>query len=390
MIFSCEEKMKLEEIHFPYNSNKTGEPYLTVSDNELFISWIEEKIDSNFLYMSKLVDNKWNDKELIVKGKDWFVNWADFPSISINKINGLKIAHYLKKSSIKTFSYDVNFLVNTSDSWQLEQKMHSDKTLSEHGFVSIQPFNDGFISSWLDGRNTSHNNKDLGHASGPMSLRSAIINSQGKVIKEIEIDDMVCDCCQTSIAVSNDIPIIVYRDRSQNEIRDISVSRFINSSWSKPYSLNDDKWKINGCPVNGPSIKSNGRHVVVAWFSAANGKPEVNVKFSNNQGKSFGKKILINTSEVLPLGRVDIDFIDNKQAVISWMSTNNGIGSINLRKIGIDGVTGDIISLSNISDSRATGFPQIEKLDNHLILSFTDENDGLKKIKTFKVPISSL
>ena len=69
MIFSCEEKMKLEEIHFPYNSNKTGEPYLTVSDNELFISWIEEKIDSNFLYMSKLVDNKWNDKELIVKGK---------------------------------------------------------------------------------------------------------------------------------------------------------------------------------------------------------------------------------------------------------------------------------------------------------------------------------
>ena len=382
--------MKLEEIHFPYNSNKTGESYLMVSDNELFISWIEEKIDSNFLYMSKLVNNQWDDKELIVKGTDWFVNWADFPSISINKINCLKIAHYLKKSSVETFSYDVNFLINPLNSWKSEQKMHGDGTLSEHGFVSIQPYNEGFISSWLDGRNTSANNKHSGHASGPMSLRSAIINSKGKVIKEIEIDDMVCDCCQTSIAVSNDIPIVVYRDRSKSEIRDISVSRFINSSWSKPYSLNDDKWKINGCPVNGPSIKSNGRHVVVAWFSAANGKPEVNVKFSNNQGKSFGKKILINTSEVLPLGRVDIDFIDNKQAVISWMSTNNGIGSINLRKIGIDGVTGDIISLSNISDSRATGFPQIEKLDNHLILSFTDENDGLKKIKTFKVPISSL
>ena len=382
--------MKLEEIHFPYNSNKTGESYLMVSDNELFISWIEERIDSNFLYMSKFVDNKWNDKELIVKGKDWFVNWADFPSISVNKINGLKIAHYLKKSSIETFSYDVNFLVNPLDSWKDEQKMHNDTTLSEHGFVSIHPYNDGFISSWLDGRNTSANNNHSGHASGPMSLRSAIINSQGKIIKEIEIDDMVCDCCQTSIAVSNDIPIVVYRDRSENEIRDISVSRFINSSWSKPYSLNDDKWKINGCPVNGPSIKSNGKNVVIAWFSAADGKPEVNVKFSNNQGETFGKKILINTTEVLPLGRVDIDFINNYQAVISWMSTNSGVGSINLRKIGIDGSTGDIVSLSNISDSRATGFPQIEKLDNHLILSFTDENDGLKKIKTFKVPISSL
>ena len=77
-------------------------------------------------------------------------------------------------------------------------------------------------------KNTSSSKEQSGHASGPMSLRSAIINSEGEIIEESEIDNMVCDCCQTSLTVSDNIPIVVYRDRTKNEIRDISVSRFIN------------------------------------------------------------------------------------------------------------------------------------------------------------------
>ena len=103
------------------------------------------------------------------------------------------------------------------------------------------------------------------------------------------------------------------------------TSRFINSSWTNSYSLNDDNWKINGCPVNGPSIESKGKDVVVAWFSAADGNPQVSLKFSNNQGKSFGEKILINDLNNTPLGRVDLDFIDQKSVVVSWLSTNKGV-----------------------------------------------------------------
>tara|TARA_B100001750_G_scaffold248548_1_gene280956 strand:- start:5486 stop:6508 length:1023 start_codon:yes stop_codon:yes gene_type:complete len=340
--------------------------------------------------MSKLNLDIWGKRELITKGVDWFVNWADFPSISINNKSDLMIAHYLKKSSEEIFSYDVNYLVSKNKSWIDKFKMHNDSTFSEHGFVSITSYKNGFLSTWLDGRNTTSSKEQYGHASGPMSLRSAIINSEGEIIDESEIDNMVCDCCQTSLTVSDNIPIVVYRDRSKNEIRDISVSRFINSSWTNSYSLNDDNWKINGCPVNGPSIESKGKDVVVAWFSAADGNPQVSLKFSNNQGKSFGKKILINDLNNIPLGRVDLDFIDQKSVVVSWLSTNKGVGSINLRKINMNGNMGEIVSLSNVSSSRTTGFPQLERLKNDIFLSWTDETNGIKKIRTFKLPISSL
>ena len=390
ILISCKTNDGINEINFSYNSSNTGESFLLSTDNDLYISWIEESMDTSYLYMSKLNLDIWGKRELITKGVDWFVNWADFPSISINNKSDLMIAHYLKKSSEEIFSYDVNYLVSKNKSWIDKFKMHNDSTFSEHGFVSITSYKNGFLSTWLDGRNTTSSKEQYGHASGPMSLRSAIINSEGEIIDESEIDNMVCDCCQTSLTVSDNIPIVVYTDRSKNEIRDISVSRFINSSWTNSYSLNDDNWKINGCPVNGPSIESKGKDVVVAWFSAADGNPQVSLKFSNNQGKSFGEKILINDLNNTPLGRVDLDFIDQKSVVVSWLSTNKGVGSINLRKINMNGNMGEIVSLSNVSSSRTTGFPQLESLKNDIFLSWTDETNGIKKIRTFKLPISSL
>ena len=94
----------------------------------------------------------------------------------------------------------------------------------------------------------------------------------------------------------------------------------------------------------------------------------MSVKFSNNQGKSFGEKILINDLNTIPLGRVDLDFIDQRSVVVSWLSTNKGVGSINLRKIDMNGNMGEIVCLSNVSSSRATGFPQLERLKNDIFL----------------------
>ncbi len=68
------------------------------------------------------------------------------------------------------------------------------------------------------------------------------------------------------------------------------------------------------------------------------------------------------------MGRVDLDFIDQRSVVVSWLSTNKGIGSINLRKIDMDGNMGEIVSLFNVSSSRVTGFPQLERLQNDIFL----------------------
>ena len=106
-----------------------------------------------------------------------------------------------------------------------------------------------------------------------MTLRSAVIGSDGNVERSL-VDDMVCDCCQTSMTVSQGIPIVVYRDRTKGEIRDISFSRYIDQKWTEPQPIHEDGWKINGCPVNGPNIDSFEENVV-SWFSASKGRQKL-------------------------------------------------------------------------------------------------------------------
>ena len=390
--FSCSDQNNIKNISGDEFSLMSSEPYLYSSGDNLFISWTENKSDSNYLYMSEFLNDSWNNKELIAKGTDWFVNWADFPSISFNNKSNVMLSHHLQKSSELTFSYDVNYHFFKDGKWSDKEKLHDDETKTEHGFLSSYPYHDGFITTWLDGRNTNYDKKhlDSDHASGPMSLRSAFISSDGDVYESHLVDQMVCDCCQTSVTVSNNIPIVVYRDRSEEEKRDISISRFIENSWSKPVSINEDNWIINGCPVNGPNIASSGDRVVVSWFSASNGIPKVNMKFSRDNGETFSEKILIDDINNFPTGRVDVEFISSDEVVVSWLSSFDGQGSLHLRKININGNQGQIKKISNISLDRSTGFPQIEKFKDKLIIAYTESGLDYKKIKTLKFPLSSL
>ena len=111
-IFSCNSDKKdiLSLNTFPENSS---ESFLLSTNDNLYISWTEQVADSNFLYLSKLEDNTWSEKSIIKKGTDWFVNWADFPSISYNDISSSIFSFHLQKSSEETFSYDVNYHFNT-------------------------------------------------------------------------------------------------------------------------------------------------------------------------------------------------------------------------------------------------------------------------------------
>ena len=376
----------VESSYFPYNSS---ESFLFSTDKDLFISWTEQVLDSNFLYITKLENDSWTNKRLITKGTDWFVNWADFPSISLNEVSGSIFSFHLQKSSQETFSYDVNYHINSKETWNDMNKIHDDNTFSEHGFVSSIPYKDGFMVSWLDGRNT-YGVGDHGHAKGAMTIRSAVLDSNGNIVSQNVIDKMVCECCQTSMAISGGIPIVVYRNRSDSEIRDIYFSRYIDSNWSDPEPVHDDGWEINGCPVNGPNVDSYGDNVVVSWFSASNGRPKVNLKFSTDNGRTFGDKILIDEVENSPLGRVDIEFISETEAMISWLSTVDGKGKLLIRKIKTNGDIGPIKVVEEVSTERSTGFPQIEEFNDDVYISWTDNSESGKKVRVTKIPLSSI
>ena len=366
---------EITSMHSPAGTNSTL-PYLTKgADNQLYLSWVETIADdsAHFNY-SKLEGNNWSTPELISSGNNWFVNWADYPMISVNTKGGM-LAHYLQKSAEGTYTYDIQTVQKTKGkSWQSPIKPHVDGTASEHGFVSVLPLDSGqFFLAWLDGRNTVSESQESLHdhdGRGAMTIRTAVIDNKGKLSKEAELDNRVCDCCQTSAAMTDNGPVVVYRDRSSEEVRDMSIVRYINNHWTNPQTIYIDNWKINGCPVNGPKIAAQGNHLAIVWFSATRDTAEVKIIFSKDGGATFGNPITVDATS--PYGRVDLFMIDKQTALVSWLDESDETAFIKVAQFDQNGIIGEELVIAKTKSSRSSGFPQMEQFGDKVYFAWTD------------------
>lgn len=379
-------KQATQQINFlttPSISN-SGEPYLFTShDSSVHLSWIEKSKDTATFKFSSYKNNQWTEPVTIASGNTWFVNWADYPMVTSN--GKQLMAHFLDKSGEGTYAYDVKLTTSNDNgkNWSEPFLLNDDKKQAEHGFVTILPYGDDFFVTWLDGRNTVMEGMEgmkhhEGHH-GAMSLRAAIIDAKGKKLNEWELDNKTCDCCQTSAAITANGPVVIYRDRSDNEIRDMSIVRLIDGQWTEPKSIHTDNWKIAGCPVNGPRVSAEGNNLAVAWFSAATDTSHVNVSFSNDGGATFNKPTRID--EGTSIGRVDIVLLDEKSAIVSWMEGT----MIKFIKVYADGTKEPSITLATSSESRSSGFPQMTKSGNQLFFAWTDDKE--KNIKVASIDL---
>jgi len=371
-------------------------PRLFSNGNMLYFSWVTVQDSLATLKYSTFDRSEWSLTKEVSEGKDWFVNWADFPVISEN--NGSVLTSHLQKSASGTYTYDIklNYYNNETGDWKRDFLLHNDGTKSEHGFVSILPYpntNDFFIT-WLDGRKTIGNDSLKGHGDahntiGAMSLRSAHVTTDGSIVDRRELDPKVCDCCQTSAAMTTNGPIVVYRDRSDEEVRDISIVRSLgDQQWSEPKTVYNDNWKINGCPVNGPSVSALKNTVAVAWYTAANEKPKIQVVFSEDNGESFGLPIRLDGNDAL--GRVDVALLSKTEAAVVWMEMVGDETLIQLAKVDSNGSRGEFITISKTSPERSSGFPQLERVDDTLYIAWTLNTSNSSRIETATVPVSML
>ena len=369
--------VRITQLSSPANDS-CSEPYLfTDSKGLIYLSWIEKKGKENYFKFSTLENDKWSEPVVISSGNNWFVNWADYPMLAADGANNL-MAHFLAKSGESKYAYDVKVLNsdNSGKSWSAEKTLHDDGKQAEHGFVSMIPYNNDFFVSWLDGRNTGMEKGKAGHEGhhGQMTLRGTIIDKQGNKKEEWELDNRVCDCCQTSATLTTNGPVVVYRNRSEDEIRDMAIVRYVNGAWTAPQIIFPDQWKIAGCPVNGPRADAIGNHLAIAWFSMPDKNGQVNLIFSDDGGATFKKPIRIDEGKAI--GRVDVVMLDEKTAMVSWMEGT----FIKAVKIHADGTKENSIQVASSSESRSSGFPQMTRSGKRLLFAWSDD-----KAKTVRV-----
>ena len=352
------------------------EPELTATrDGRVILSWVEKTGEKRYALRTATLDgNGWSEARTVAEGDNWFVNWADFPSVIGSRDDALA-AHWLVKSGSATYAYNVNISQSqdAGKSWSKPIVPHRDNTQTEHGFVSLIPLPDGRLGAvWLDGRNMKDMKETDEHAPAPqsMTLRYATIDADGNLFDEAELDERVCECCQTSAAVTSEGPIAVYRDRSQTEVRDIYIVRRVSGAWTKPQAVFADNWQINGCPVNGPAVATDGKRVAVAWFSSSAGTPRVKIAFSQDAGATFSQPIQVDDGE--NVGRVDTLLLPDGSALVCWLSGSVQGGAIKVRRVRADGSVGPPAVIAQTDISRSSGFPRMARLGNDVHFAWTE------------------
>ncbi len=371
---------RLELLSSPASSDSSLSRIVTDAKGQVWLSWVTQKDQMSTLKYSKLKSGGWSVPKTISQGDDWFNNWADFPSLVVNESS--MAAHWLRMSADGAYDYDIQaaFFDTDQDTWTEGVTIHKDGISAEHGFVSMQPMSNSLtFISWLDGRETradeSHESASVPehHSMGAMTLRAGVFGQTGEAVTEWELDNRVCDCCQTSAAMSSDGPIVVYRDRSNDEVRDIYITRYVDSIWTQPKAVYNDGWKIAGCPVNGPDVAATGNKVAVSWFTAKDDQPEVKLVLSGDGGKTFSPPVVVadgNTN-----GRVGTVILDSGNIAVSWMDKDGSDAKIMLSLYSGDGTLLETIQVAKSKASRRSGFPVIDSFGNTVYVTWTNIDD---------------
>lgn len=365
----------VHEVASPAKEGSAEPSVETGADGRVYLSWIEPAESGGYaLRFAAWEGTGWSQPRTAARGADWFVNWADFPSIAALD-DGTLAAHWLRKTGAAPYAYavELSFSRDGGASWSVPVSPH-DPSPTEHGFVSKVPLPGGRMAVlWLDGRETAGGHEDHEGHSGPMTLRGATFAAGGAIEREERIDGRVCDCCQTAAVRAGDGGLVVaYRDRSEDEIRDIAVARFDGERWSEPRVVHDDGWRMPGCPVNGPALAAAGDGVWIAWFTAPGEEPQprVRVAASRDGGRTFGPAIDVDAGR--PAGRVDVVAFDDGSALVTWIDEGRGASEILARRLTAEGKPGPIVRVAPTPGSRSAGFPRTAAAGADVLIAWTE------------------
>jgi hypothetical protein len=388
----------------------SAQPDLSLApDGRLLLSWIKpfDKTRHALQYTTFDREGQWQwAPKTIAVGATMVVNWADTPHIAATA-DGTIWAHWLQKTrgqdGGEAYDIIVSHSVDDGLNWSAPVRAHDDGKPVEHGFVSFWPAaRDRLGMAWLDGRNTvagahaGHAGEDAppkdepaegaaADGAGMTSLRAADIDTTSRITNAVEVDPSVCDCCGTDVAVTARGPLLVYRDRTVDEIRDIHATRLEGDTWRAPQTVHADGWKIAACPVNGPAVAADGNNAVVAWYSAASNAPKVQLAYSADAGDTFAAPVQVDTGEAVQ-GRVDVA-LDAKQAWVAWLREDAGGQSLWLARYTPD--LSRELSRTQLAKlqgrGRGTGFPKLVARDGEAFVVWTDIAGGLPQLHGTRV-----
>ena len=364
-------------------------------DGRVLISWLNRQQGRrNVLQFSSYTEaGGWQSlPRTIAVGQSLVANWADTPHL-LATADGALWVQWLQANAASPSAYDVA-LARSRDggmTWTQITRVNNDQTESEHGFAALWPRGANAIGiAWLDGReqhmSPGAEQKEGTHHAGAMQLRANAFDMDLERGADTVVDARTCDCCQTDVAITDRGPLLAWRDRSDDNVRDIVVARVQDDgAWTKPIPVHADGWKVEACPVNGPAIAARGNEAVVAWYSESGGTPAVRIARSTNAGDAFAPPVQVDTGAVVR-GQVDVA-IDEQQAWVAWLREDAKGQSLMLARYAPDlSKRLQLIEVAKLgARGHASGTPRLAVDAGGAWLAWTDVVDGAADLQGARI-----
>ncbi|NUS38460.1 MAG: exo-alpha-sialidase [Lysobacter sp.] len=361
-----------------------AEPDLVVApDGRLLLGWISSVPGRRNALQFSDTDpaGHWQSApRTIAIGNSLLANWANTPHLLATPDGALWV-HWLQAVGAGEAS-NLALARSTNDgfSWSAPLQVNPEGAPAEHGFASMWPASQDTLGiAWLAG-GAEQPDAHATHGAAT-TLRAAVFDRTMQRSGEQVVDPQVCDCCRTAVAMTTRGPLLVYRDRTSEEIRDIAAVRFDGHAWSRPVPVHADGWKMAGCPVNGPAVAARGNDAVVAWLTGAHDKPTVLLARTSDAGEHFDAPVTVDAGPQVD-GRVAVA-LDAQQAWVAWLRDRPGGSTLWLSRYAPD-LSHELqrFEVAKLhARGPAAGYPQLAVREDGAWLVWTDSVDGVPQLR---------
>ena len=317
--------------------------FTLLHDGRMLLSWQTPLPAGGYSFeMSMQEGSEWSGVRTVSSGPNLSMFTADLPAVA-ELANGDLLAYWELRDAHGSDRYATTIETAISPdegrTWSPAKQPYGEALPGQHSFLSWFPSKDGIGLLWLDANERSkaryasvasespRGSSDL----GSIGLRYAALNLKGEVTHAAFVDPITCECCPTSAAVTARGPVVVYRGRQEPPgtqpskvrsdrptVRDIYLTRLESNGWTRPHVVHNDKWVINACPDNGPSVDAVANHLAVAWWTRSNDDPKVQIAFSEDSGDTFGQAFRIDSGKAE--GQVTLVLLaGGKAAIVGWL-----------------------------------------------------------------------
>ncbi len=297
------------------------------------------------------------------------------PQITVDRSGRATVAYTIAKDSHYSGQVMVTWSDNPLKGFGGAQKLTAD-TASQR-FVSFGLDGDGRVfAAWIDKRNLVAAEK-AGQKYAGAALAFAWAGPGQDFAPPRIAKDNTCECCRIGIAFAGPKkPVVIWRHLYDGGVRDHAVTTFNDGLPGPVYRVAVDKWKIDACPHQGPSIAVGGNGTYHAtWFTGGSAREGVFYARSLDGGRTFSAPLQIGDNSRQP-SRPYV--LTNGSAVwLVWKEFDGDQSVVYGMQSRDDGVTWSTPkALANTTD--ASDHPLLIRSGEKVFLSWLTHKEGYR------------